>query len=116
MPPPADTEISDALHEPLYVPTDIAAHADKWTLNAEQRRAFSIVAEHSLLNKPEPLRMFLGGFGGTGKSRVIQALTEYFAERNQSRRLRLSSYTGIAARNIAGATLHTALALRQRKS
>ncbi|KAI0335958.1 hypothetical protein GY45DRAFT_1234888, partial [Cubamyces sp. BRFM 1775] len=84
-------------------------------LNCEQRRAFMIVARHSLDNRPEPLRMFLGGVGGTGKSRVIKALTAYFAARNQSRRLRLASFTGVAARNINGTTLHAALGLDQRK-
>ncbi|TFK91099.1 hypothetical protein K466DRAFT_483491, partial [Polyporus arcularius HHB13444] len=97
------------------MPADIEAHASEWTLNAEQRRAFKIVAEHSLQSNAEPLRMFLGGFGGTGKSRVINALTSYFAARNQSRRLRLASFTGIAARNISGSTLHAALALGQKK-
>ncbi|KAG1748251.1 uncharacterized protein EDB91DRAFT_1003527, partial [Suillus paluster] len=47
---------------------------EEFTLNTEQARAFRIVAEHSLLVKPEPLRMFIGGAGGTGKSRVINAL------------------------------------------
>ncbi|KAI0717168.1 hypothetical protein C8Q76DRAFT_616953, partial [Earliella scabrosa] len=107
--------VSDPIYPPAAIPVDIASHADSWSLNTEQRRAFQLVAEHSLLDKPEPLRMFLGGFGGTGKSRVIQALTAFFEARNQSRRLRLSSYTGIAARNIEGATLHSALALDQRK-
>ncbi|TFK87001.1 hypothetical protein K466DRAFT_450180, partial [Polyporus arcularius HHB13444] len=84
-------------------------------LNTEQRRAFRIVAEHSLRTNADPLRMFLGGFGGTGKSRVIQALTSYFGARNQSRRLRLASFTGIAARNISGSTLHASLSLGQQK-
>lgn len=94
---------------------DLERHADEWTLNTEQRRAFRIISEHSLRSTPEPLRMFLGGFGGTGKSRVIQAVTSYFAERKQPRRMRLASFTGIAARNIAGSTLHAALALSQQK-
>ncbi|KAI9059344.1 hypothetical protein FKP32DRAFT_1526932, partial [Trametes sanguinea] len=84
-------------------------------LNVEQRRAFTIVAKHSLLDKPTPLRMFLGGVGGTGKSRVIRAMKSFFEARNESRRLRLASYTGIAARNIHGTTLHSALSLDERK-
>lgn len=103
--------ISDAIFDPAVRPVNVSAHATKWTLNTEQRRAFSIVAEHSMTDKPEPLHMFLGGFGGTGKSRVIHALTSFFEERGQSRRLRLTSYTGIAAWNIAGSTLHAALSL-----
>ena len=51
----------------------------KWTLNTEQARAFKIVAEHSLITVgQDPLQMYLGGPGGTGKSRVINALKDYF--------------------------------------
>ncbi|KAG1792594.1 uncharacterized protein HD556DRAFT_1222594, partial [Suillus plorans] len=82
-------------------------------LNTEQARAFRIVAEHSLQIKSEPLRMFIGGAGGTGKSRVINTLKEFFHRRNQSRRFRLASYTGVAAKNISGMTLHSALSIGQ---
>jgi hypothetical protein len=95
---------------------DIKQFIDEFTLNKEQARAFTIVAEHSMMNKPPALRMYLGGAGGTGKSRVITALKEFFNRRNQSRRFRLSSYTGVAAKNISGMTLHTALYLNQRKT
>ena len=84
---------------------------NKWSLNTEQARAFKIVALHSIDRKSKPLRMYIGGPGGTGKSRVIQALTDWFERRNESRRLRLTSYTGAAAKNINGTTLHTALCL-----
>src|SRR5882757_644740 len=60
--------------------------------------------------------MYLGGPGGTGKSRVIDALKIFFERRNQGRRFRLSSYTGVAAKNISGMTLHAALCLNQRTS
>ncbi|KAH7909208.1 hypothetical protein BJ138DRAFT_1011295, partial [Hygrophoropsis aurantiaca] len=85
-------------------------------LNVEQARAFKIVATHSNMNRPDPLRMFIGGPGGTGKSRVINALKEYFDGRGQTRRFRLSSFMGVAARNISGTTLHAALGLGQRKN
>ncbi|KAJ7233265.1 hypothetical protein B0H12DRAFT_1001259, partial [Mycena haematopus] len=84
-------------------------------LNTEQSRAFRIIAEHSLQKRDaEPLRMFLGGPGGTGKSRVINSLTDFFEQRGQARRFRLASYTGVAARNIMGMTLHAALHLGQK--
>ena len=93
-------------------PENINELIGKWTLNTEQARAFSLIASHSRQTRsPEPMRMYLGGPGGTGKSRVIAALTDYFAQRGESRRLRLASFTGIAAKNINGTTLHTALAL-----
>ncbi|KAI9059614.1 hypothetical protein FKP32DRAFT_1579504, partial [Trametes sanguinea] len=99
---------------PTVRPVDINEHIARWTLNHEQARAFRIIAEHANRDRSDPLRLYIGGFGGTGKSRIIQALTAYFEARNEGRRLRLASYTGIAARNVAGVTLHAALALDQR--
>lgn len=93
---------------------DISAIIKEYNLNAEQARAFQIVSGHSLKTRPDPLRMYLGGPGGTGKSRVINALKDFFERRNQGRRFRLASYTGVAAKNISGMTLHTALSLNQR--
>ena len=40
----------------------------------EQKRAFKIIAHHSLESNSEQLKMYLAGMGGTGKSRVIKAL------------------------------------------
>ena len=91
------------------IPIEELVHA--WTLNTEQARAFKIITSHSMELKPKPLRMYLGGPGGTGKSRVIQALTDFFKRKNQSRRLRLAAFTGVAAKNIGGTTLHTALGM-----
>ncbi|KAJ7776486.1 hypothetical protein DFH07DRAFT_731881, partial [Mycena maculata] len=93
---------------------DVEAHVQKWTLNREQARAFRIIAHHSLQNRPDQLRMLLTGPGGTGKSRVIDALRDFFELRGQGRRLRLAAYTGVAARNINGMTLHAALCINQR--
>ncbi len=84
---------------------DIESMIKEYTLNAEQERAFRIVAGHSMDRGSELLRMFLNGPGGTGKSRVISALHDFFERRNQGRRFRLASYTGVAARNISGMTL-----------
>lgn len=112
----ADPRVADAFMPALELPVEIESFAQEWSLNTEQKRAFDIVSKHSVQSRPEPLHMFLGGVGGTGKSRVIQALTSFFAARNQSRRLRLASFTGVAARNIAGTTLHVALGLDQRRN
>jgi hypothetical protein len=95
---------------------DVEAHIAKWTLNPEQADAFRIIAHHSLESQPEQLRMFLSGPGGTGKSRVIHALQDFFSLRSQDRRFRLVAYTGVAARNINGMTLHSALCISQRSS
>ena len=74
----------------------------KWTLNREQERAFKIVAQHTMVERPEQLLMYLGGPGGTGKSRVVSALRDFFEMRKEQRRFRLAAYTGVAARNIGG--------------
>ncbi|KAF8996885.1 hypothetical protein BDQ17DRAFT_1167068, partial [Cyathus striatus] len=86
----------------------------EYTLNSEQSRAVSIIAKHSLEVRPPQLRMYLGGQGGTGKSRVINCLCEFFIWNGQKRRFRLAAYTGVAAQNILGMTLHAALCLNQR--
>ena len=85
----------------------------RWTLNTEQKRAFEIVANHTTLEKPDQLLMYLGGPGGMGKSRVVNALRDFFGLRNQARRFRLAAYTGVAARNIGGATLHALLQMNE---
>lgn len=86
-----------------------------FTLNKEQAMAFRLVAMHSLQPKSAstPLRLIIHGPGGTGKSRVIDALRSFFECRNESRRLRLAAYTGVAAKNINGVTMHNALELQQ---
>ncbi|KAJ3846649.1 hypothetical protein EV368DRAFT_22801, partial [Lentinula lateritia] len=80
-------------------------------LNEEQERAFRLIASHTQQEKPDPLRMFIGGPGGTGKSHVISVLKLFFEAQGESRRFRLASYTGVAAKNISGMTLHSALLL-----
>lgn len=52
--------------------------ADEFTLNATQQRAFMIITEHTTDSQSPPLHMFIGGPGGTGKSRVIHAIKQFF--------------------------------------
>ncbi|KAF8975163.1 hypothetical protein BDQ17DRAFT_1268147, partial [Cyathus striatus] len=70
---------------------------------------FLIVAEHSQKSSPDQLCMYLGGDGGTGKSRVITCWREMFLRHHQECRFRLVSFTGAAAQNIQGMTVHAAL-------
>lgn len=88
---------------------DVEAVASKWELNDEQRRAFRLVAMQSFGKPDDPLRMFLNGCAGTGKSRVINALRDFFEKKGEARRFRVCSYMGIAAKNVNGMTLHAAL-------
>jgi putative protein kinase ArgK-like GTPase of G3E family len=50
----------------------------KFELNKEQERAFRIIANHSISPHADQLKMYLGGMGGTGKSRVLEALSDFF--------------------------------------
>ena len=65
-----------------------------------------------MTDKLEQLLMFLGGPGGTGKSRVVNALRGFFTSRKESRRS-THAYTRVAARNTGGATLHALLQLSE---
>ncbi|KAM4066738.1 PIF1-like helicase [Hirsutella rhossiliensis] len=58
------------------------------------------------------LCLFIGGEGGTGKSRVIEALVELLARRDLSSRLLVTATSGTAAARINGITLHSACGLR----
>ncbi|KAJ3840148.1 hypothetical protein EV361DRAFT_801831, partial [Lentinula raphanica] len=115
-----DIDANATIHQPLFefdsqhsppsqqTVDDFLAELDP-SLNDDQERAFRIIAEHSIEKTTEPLRMFIGGPGGTGKSYVIGCLNQFFQVTNQCRRFRLCSYTGVAANNINGMTLHSAL-------
>jgi hypothetical protein len=69
----------------------------KFRLNKEQDRAFRLVANHAVDDTAPPLRMYLGGVGGTGKSQVIKALMEFFDDRNEAHRLLVLGPTGTSA-------------------
>lgn len=91
-------------------PSDFAS---TWGLNKEQTLAFNIIANQSLKKRgfEGPLKMYLSGPAGTGKSRVFNALRAFFEAKNQARRFRVCSYMGIAAKNVGGMTLHAGLCL-----
>ncbi|KAM4067793.1 AAA domain-containing protein [Hirsutella rhossiliensis] len=57
------------------------------------------------------LCLFIGGEGGTGKSRVIEALVELLARRDLSSRVLVTATSGTAAARINGITLHSACGL-----
>ena len=83
---------------------------DPGSLKPDQLRAYRIVDWHlgeTLRGTcPPPLRMILYGEGGTGKSRVIQTITELFAAHGVSHMLVKAAYTGVAASLVDGKTTH----------
>ena len=85
--------------------------ADPTSLNEDQCRAYNIIVRHldQTLSgkKPPPLRMLVHGEGGTGKSKLLHTVTEAFRQRGCLHRLLKAAYTGIAASQVDGKTIHT---------
>ncbi|EJD37258.1 hypothetical protein AURDEDRAFT_28822, partial [Auricularia subglabra TFB-10046 SS5] len=86
----------------------------KFTLNTEQERAFMIIANHYLTASQSPLQLYMAGMAGTGKSRVIHALSAFFTVMDASSQLLLLAPTGTAAANIGGSTYHSVLGINPR--
>jgi hypothetical protein len=82
------------------------------SLNTEQERAFRIIANHSVSVTGEPLKMYIGGMGGTGKTQVIKALQQWFDERGEGHRMVVLAPTGAAASIIKRSTYHMFLGVR----
>ncbi len=78
----------------------------EYGLNEEQQRAFRIVSQHAGMPGADQLTMYVGGMGGTGKTRVLNTLNVYFKEQGESHRLTVIAPTGTAAALINGSTYH----------
>lgn len=86
-------------------------------LNEEQARAFSVVANHVIDNilsedesedkQPKPLFLQVLGEGGTGKSRIINSIKNFFVGVHRKKWLKLCAPTGKAASLINGTTIHS---------
>lgn len=59
--------------------------ANQFSLNGEQRQAYVLVTWQAIADQLAPLRMYIEGCGGTGKTRVILTLNEFFRQISQSR-------------------------------
>ena len=90
--------------------------AQDYSLNEEQERAFKIVANHSVCQNPEQLRMYIGGMGGTGKSQVLKALSQFFLLRKEAHRFIIVAPTGTAAALLGGSTYHSMFGINDRMS
>ena len=102
--------------------TEVARQFD---LNTEQRRAYDIFLRplnsllfpmaHTALSDDSTNRcMYLGGPGGTGKSRVIQAIIEVFQRLQCRDQLLICATTGVAANLIGGSTVDSLAKIRRR--
>jgi len=87
--------------------------AELLTLNRRQSIALWLLCRHlDRVHRGErgtpQLCQFVGGEGGTGKSRVIEALVELFASKGMRHRLLVTATSGAAAARIYGITIHAA--------
>ncbi|EJD35909.1 hypothetical protein AURDEDRAFT_74809, partial [Auricularia subglabra TFB-10046 SS5] len=82
-----------------------------FALNKEQSRAYYMVVNHFLTATEPPLQLYLAGMAGTGKSRVIHAISAFFVAMGVPDQLLLLAPTGTAAANIGGHTYHSVLGL-----
>ncbi|CAF1143905.1 unnamed protein product [Adineta ricciae] len=62
------------------------------------------------------LLMYVPGCGGTGKSQLIRAITNYFQLTNRCKMLRKLAPTSIAAAEIDGSTIHSFLGESRKSS
>ena len=86
-------------------------------LNEDQLRVFNTVRNSvhaqcltSQADNTEPLRMFISGCGGTGKSYLIKTIKAWVSSATD-KHVAVTAPTGIAAFNINGLTIHRLLQL-----
>uniref|UniRef100_A0A8H7NHY1 ATP-dependent DNA helicase n=1 Tax=Bionectria ochroleuca TaxID=29856 RepID=A0A8H7NHY1_BIOOC len=95
--------------------------AQNYTLNTLQTLALQLVCGFLDRYATDPDSagqhfQYTGGPGGTGKSRVVEALKWVFSARGQSHLLRITGTSGSAAAHIGGTTLYSACGLDTRRS
>ena len=98
---------------PAEIDTAIQEVIQQFTLNQEQSRALHIIANHSIgiSQVGDQLLMGVFGEGGTGKSRLINAIQGWFDFINKGQQLIVTATTGAAAVRINGSTLHSAVGI-----
>ncbi|CAM4981967.1 unnamed protein product [Rotaria socialis] len=95
----------------------------QFTLNSQQQYAFMIVTSHldgenqiRTDSADNQLLMCVPGCGGTGKSQLIRAITQYFQLTKRGKMLRKLAPTSIAAAEIDGLTIHSFLGESRKSS
>ena len=87
----------------------------QFQLNKDQERSFNIITQHTLLPNSDQLKLYIGGMGGTGKTRVINAISQFFTEKGQASRFVVMAPTGTAAALLSGSTYHSLLGINDWK-
>jgi hypothetical protein len=82
-------------------------------LNKKQKQIYDMVRwvkkERDRGRSPPQMLLLVHGEGGTGKSRVIQTISEIYKREGDGRKLAKIAYTGIAASIIEGETIHRSI-------
>ena len=78
--------------------------------NSDQERVFQKITCTMTSESDKVLRLFVSGFGGTGKSFVIENVVKW-NKKFRGKNTAVAAPTGIAAFNINGLTLHRLLQL-----
>ena len=115
----ARTAMDDVADMNVKSSTDLPLESRVAMLNADQRRIFDNVKSHLLHQQQheekkchcsdlKPLRMFVSGVGGTGKSFLIEAIKALIADIWPTNNLTcaVAAPTGLAAFNVGGITIH----------
>lgn len=85
------------------------------TLTDDQKTVFNVIRKHFESSCSSPLRLFISGGGGTGKSHLIKIAVEWLrcftASFPGADPVIVCGPTGMCAKNIQGRTIHTSLRL-----
>uniref|UniRef100_A0A8H7N1M9 ATP-dependent DNA helicase n=1 Tax=Bionectria ochroleuca TaxID=29856 RepID=A0A8H7N1M9_BIOOC len=95
--------------------------ASRYTLNDLQSIALQLMCQFldKYIANPDSAGQhlqYVGGPGGTGKSRIVDALRDVFATRGQPHHIQVTSTSGSTAAQIGGTTLHSACGLDIRRA
>lgn len=101
--------VDDAIVAPMSARVPARQALSVNALNRKQREAYDRVANHVADPRTDksPLRLMVLGFAGTGKSYLIDCIRDLIGEPA----ITVSAPTGVAAFNINGSTVHSALAI-----
>ena len=114
----AKSAMDDALGMNANPPDTLDSDTRVGMLNTDQSRIFDRVKEHLLHQKRhadgicqcdiKPLRMFVSGVGGTGKSFLIEAIRALVASiwPHHDLTCAITAPMGLAAFNVGGVTVH----------
>lgn len=91
--------------------SNVPTLAVKMELNQEQQRAYDIIKHHLVhsitTGDDTQLLMIVNGPGGTGKSALIEAITDLMASSGVPHWLAKTATSGVAATRIGGTTAHS---------